>query len=402
MKKNNFGRELEIKNEFGVTLDEYKDLMLFHLEDYLFQTKFNDKVTNINIPALGINFSTEQRYALDLHSLFDIPQISFDERGCIYNNGEEGAYISPEFFEKCFIERVSDVWTSLYKLYMPRILIDRKKQAKRAELDVDELGEGKKQLQHIDFVDAYNKLVALRRLNQDLTQGLIGLGPNFSTTNSIINLRKIEIAAQIQKNIEYVLGEFSKEQYEEQSYDYSNDSFCESQEFKKLEEEHNRLFRNGPFVDPLEPSEWETRGRTYDEGTDEERENWKKEYQRLKQEFEAKGLENIKSEISTKVFPLSVIQKRVLDYLKTQIYRYDYQRNQGAPGNPYINELGLDKTAYYAHPADKHMPERLNRKLTSYDISDATSEDYDVLYGYMSDWYDELDENYSAGNYRRF
>lgn len=60
---------------------------------------------------------------------------------------------------------------------------------------------------------------------------------------------------------------------------------------------------------------------------------------------------------------------------------------QAPPGNPYINELGLDQTAYYAHPADKYLPERLSRIIISDEIMDATAEDYDMLYGNVSDGY---------------
>lgn len=383
MQKNMFGRELEEHFVPGLTLDDFKDLMLFHLEDYLYHNKFNDKVTNIDIPFLGVHIKTEKRYALDLRKFFAIPQFSFDTDGCVYNNGEESAYVSPEFFAKCFIERVINVWTALSTLYLPGI----KKGEGFEPTPVDEI-EFEKQFPHMDFVDIYNKLVAIKRINNDLTKGLIGLIPDYRDNDRILNLRKIEFAAQVQKDIEAVIELMREDAYQEKLYNFNNNEFWESDEFKKLDEEHSRLFRMGPFVDALEIPEWQERERSYDEGTDEERAAWRQSYNSLKEEYELKGLEKIKSSVSTQLFPLSVIQDNMFDYLKRQILTYNYERNVGAPGNPYINELGLDKTGYYAHPSDKYIPEKTSPKASVLEFDDVSSDDYDMLYGTYSD-YDE-------------
>lgn len=398
MEKIPFGKELEGNTNYGITLEDFKNLILYNLEDYLFETKFNDKVTNIDIPALGINLTTEKRYALDLRGYFNIPQFSFDTNGCLYNNGKEGAYVSPEFFGKCFIERTIDVWTSIAKLYSPRVKMDEQKD--------DSFGGGElgapilKKLDHIDFVDIYNKLVGLKRLNHNLTQGLIGLLPELNDKNRILYLRKIEIAAQIQKDIEFVINEIREETYNEKAYEYSDEDFYESDEYKNLEKEHNRLFRTGPFIAPIVEPEWQSKGRIYDEGTDEERENWRKQYESLKEEYRLKGMEKIKISISKQLFSLSEIQKRVIDYLKTKIYAFNYAKVKGAPGNPLINELGLDVTSYYAHPADKYIPSRTNNRLSSYDLFEADESDYDRIYGINND--DDFDDNYYIDSQRRF
>ena len=375
MRNNNFGKELEIKKDIGIKLDKYKDLLLFHLEDYLFKTKSKKLGTRIG------------KSILNLHELYDIPQISFNGQGCLYSNGKEGAYISPEFFGKCFIERFHDVYTALDTIYRPVI-------EKNMKHDISE-EEDDNQFQHIDFVKTYNVLVALKRRNEDLSKGLIGLREYFNTPDTITNLRKLIFASQVQKDIEAAIEKFKTEQLEEETWEYDNDDLYQSQEYKKLYEEHSRLFRNGPFIEAMEVKEWETKGRTYDEGTDEERDNWRKEYEELKEKFNKSSLESIKNEISTRSYPLSLIQKVVIDYLKIKMLKYDYRLNQSDPSNPYINELGLDDYSYYMHPADKHNRDRINRNLFG-DESDIEPEDYDMFYKEdATDNYDEFDEGYS-------
>lgn len=378
MEKSDFGRELEGRKEFFVTLDEFKDLILYYLEDYLFHTKLNDKVTNISIPALGINFSVDFKQALDLRLFFNIPQISFDEKGCLYNNGVESAYISPEFLAKCFIERVVDIWNFISKLYLPKVT-NNSKDKEDSERETFAQDKEKQQISHIDFVDSYNNLVDLKRTNNILTQGMVGLGENFNNAQSVTNLRKIEIAAEIQKDLEFVLGLISNELYEDELSDYGDD-FTQNDEYKVLKSEHDRLFKIGSIVAPLEPSEWEFTECIYDEGTDEERNEWQKKYNKFKEDIKTKKAGIVKKAISGRKFPLSELEKRVISYLKAKILVYDYRGNEGYPGNPYINELGLDKTSYYAHPADKYMPEKLSGWYR-YDDVDVTDEDYDMLYG---------------------
>lgn len=366
MEISTFGRELEGKKELFITLDEFKDLVLYYLEDYLFKTKLNDKVTNISIPALGINFSVDS--VIDLRLFLNIPQISFDEKGCLYSNGVESAYISPEFFAKCFIERIVDIWEFIPKLFLPP----------KTHNSED---KNEQQFSHLDFVDSYDKLADLKRTNNILTKGLVGLGKNFNNAQSITNLRKIEIAAEIQKDLEFILGAINDELYEDELNEHSDLDFTKSEEFKALKLEHDRLFRIGPIIAPLEPSEWEFTECIYDEGADEEREEWQKKYNKFKEELKTKKAEFIKKSIAERKFPLSVLEKRVIRYLKAKILVYDYERNEGYPDNPYTNELGLDKTSYYAHPADKYMPRRLSGQYAYDSILDVTEEDYDMLYG---------------------
>lgn len=396
--ENTFGRELEKKIEFGMKLGEFKDLILYTLEDYLFQTKFNDKVTNLNIPSLGIKYTVTERYALDLRGFFNIPQISFDGKGCIYNNGREGAYVSPEFFAKCFVERVFDVWTALSKLYLPKFLMEEETKSGKVNFDMPDDVENDNNKEksnnettkysHMDFVETYNSLVNLKKINNALSQGLVGIVRDLNVDiNTITFLRKLEFAAKFQKDVEFVLDKMIKEQYEEELFDFSNEDFYKSEEYKKLKKEHEKLFRIGPFIAPLEQEEWETKGKSYDYGTDEERENWKKRYEKLKSDFEKEGLVRIKENISQQSFSLSEIKKNLVDYWKVKIYTYNYPKNVGY--NPFINELGLDQIGYYAHPADKYIPERIyGRRMSEEYMEEIEAYDYNDFYGsYPSDSY---------------
>lgn len=396
--KSIFGKELEKKTEFVTKLDKFKDLILYLLEDYLFQTKFNDKVKHLNIPTLGINFTVKEQHALDLRGFFNIPQISFDEKGCIYNNGKEGAYISPEFFAKCFIERTINVLMSLSKLYLPKAIIEKemKGETRKVEIEFDDeeidnekSGKEKVEFPHMDFVETYNGFVNLKMINEALSQGLVGIVQDpINDVNSITFLRKLEFAARFQKDVEYVFDKIIKEKYEEELWDFDNDDFWKSDEFKVLEKEHDRLFRNGPFIAPLEEPEYACKGRSYDFGTDEEREDWKKRYEKSKSNFKKEGILKIRESVPQQAFSVSEIQKSLIDYWKKKIYVYNYPRNVG--DNPFINKLGLDETNYYAHPADKYMPERIRRKKRSDDWEeDITSDDYDSLYREIpKDYYD--------------
>ena len=63
-----------------------------------------------------------------------------------------------------------------------------------------------------------------------------------------------------------------------------------------------------------------------------------------------------------------------------------------------MNELGLNQTNYYAHPADKYMPERIFRKsIFGEYLDEIDPSDYDYLYGNVKE---EYDEEYSSGIYR--
>ena len=406
MNKKGFGKSLDKQLEYVIRLDDFKDLILYHLEDYLFHNKFNERVVHFSIPKLGINFRMTEKYALDLHDFFNIPQISFDERGCVYDNGRESAYISPEFFSKCFVERVTDVWEALAKLYLPKYLMEDEKTRFKEEDFEDTKHEEKNQektenkidFPHMDFVEAYSNLVNLHRLNQALSQGLVGLIGNPGTDiNTITFLRKLEFASKFQKDLESIFSKMQREEYyEEDLEECIYGDFCRSDEFKILEKEHERLFSYGNFVAPLEEPDWEIQDRIYDFGTDEEREDWKKRYKELKISFGEKGCQKMKEVILEKEFPISKIKKRLIDYWKIKIYAYNYPKILGC--NPLMNELGLNQTNYYAHPADKYMPERIFRKSVFGEYLDEIDpSDYDYLYGNVKE---EYDEEYSSGIYR--
>ena len=376
-----YGREADIKPKYVGTLKDFKTLILFPLEDYLFKTKFNDKTTEINIPALGLNITTKESNKLDLHSLFEVPNIEIDSNGCLYNYQGEEAYVSPEFFAKCFIERTMEVWMSLVKLYEPKMKNKEKNKTKIGE--DDNLNNKKTVLEHIDFIDVFNKLAAIKSLNQKNTQGLIGLIPNQDDRNRIINLRKIEIAASIQNCIEKAFDEIIKEF----QYDFEPEYYIyKSEEYKKLEAEHFKLFRSGPFIESMEREYFDDNRPEYDYGTDEQRNDWRKRYEAFKIKATKEAWESFNNEIPEYVYPLDDIQIRVINFLKSKIISHVY--NIKNHSNPLITPLGLDETTYFMHPNDKYNLER----LSYIDTEDFDAYSYDEHYiGYTD--YDEEAKN---------
>ena len=324
MERNSFGRELEKKSEFGTTLEGFKDFVLYHL-DYFFKLKSNEQSTKIQIPFLGEYVFLEK---INFNDLIDIPQLYFDEAGCIYSNGEEAVYVSPEYVAKCFIERIIRTYESLYSLYYPRIVLNESKE----ENHMEDLS-----LPNVDFVMIYNELVQTRRDNLKRTKGLVGLGPGYENSTAIINLRKLEYGAQIQEELEEAL------QYA----------------FRKLGEKD---YGEEVFYEEDIP-------------------------------------QYIIDEISSKVFPMKVIEKYVIDYFKMKIYLFDYQKRVGAKGNPYIDKLGLDVMPYYGHPADKYIFAKQRNWPDDYHLEECIPEDYDDLYiNPKSFWFGEVKLKDQYGN----
>lgn len=376
-----FGRQFDIKPVYALTLDTFEDLILYTLEDYLFQTKFNKETTKINIPFAGISITQTKYFKLDLRTYFDIPQFSFDENGCLYKEGNEAAYVSPEFFAKCFIERSLEVWMALITLC--KFQVQEKALREQGEIVTENL-KGKKVFAHLDFIDIYNSLIAIKDVNQISTEGLIGLPLDINDKNKATMLRKIELAAIVQKCLQASLKEIKEYLFD--YYQEEFNSFCQSDVYKKLEEEHDRLFRNGAFIEALEPTEW-NRMETYDLGTDEERKQWQEDYQKAKKTYEEKDKKDCMIKVNSEVFSIEEIQRIILDYFKRQIIAYDYRRF--APSdNPYLTPLGLDRISYYAHPADKHIPGRTDG-FSSSELKEMDSEYYNDMYSPRPEYYDD-------------
>jgi len=367
-----FGREFDKKAELSSTLDEYKNMMLFFLEDFLFHFKLEPKQTNITISAWGVESTCTSRY-IPREFLY-LPQISFDDYGCLYTNGDESAYISPEFFAKCFLQRVVDVHNAFFTLNYPYNVMKNKKEDEK-DNSAPFWPDFKS---HADFIKIYNEIVEQKRKNSDLTKGLIGIVPDLQDRNYITILRKIQVAAQVQRNIEYIIEKIKEQELDEMLFEYSNDDFYQSDEFKKLEEEHRRLFRSGSFFAPMEMPEWEQKNWIYDEGTDEERNAWRTKYNESKSDYYKLGVFKIKQNINNKLFPINYINKEIIDYLKEKIYS-----NLGN-SNGYIDKFGLDETAYYSHPTDKYIPELLLNKKSIFD-GEISSDDYDEFYDYAEE-----------------
>ena len=362
-----FGREFDKKNELSSTLDEYKDMMLFFLEDFLFHFKLEPKNTYISIPAFGFSSVSSSEYIP--RSYLYLPQISFDDYGCLYTNEDDSAYISPEFFAKCFLQRVVDVHNAFFTLNYPYIVMKKNKDDEK-DKSFPFLPNFKS---HVDFIKIYDEIVEQKRKNSDLTKGLIGIVPDLQDRNYITILRKIQVAAQVQRDIEYIIEKIKKQEFDEMLFEYSNDDFYQSDEFKKLEDEHRKLFRSGSFFAPMEMPEWDQKNWNYDEGTDEERNAWRTKYNKIKHAYYKVGIIKIKMNINKKIFPINYINKEIIDYLKEKIYT-----NKGNQYG-YIDKFGLDETAYYSHPTDKYIPELLSNKKSIFD-GDISSNDYDEFY----------------------
>lgn len=166
-----FGLEFDTKEVYATSLDGFADLVLYTLEDFLFKTKFNDKKSTIYIPFAGVKITQEKKFELDIRKYFNIPQFTFDTNGCLYQEGERKVYVSPEYFAKCFIERAIDVWLALVTLYKLQI----KSRKETGQSIVCEDLKGKKAFPHVNFVEIYNYLIAIKGVNQLSNKGLIGL-----------------------------------------------------------------------------------------------------------------------------------------------------------------------------------------------------------------------------------
>lgn len=387
---NVFGREFDKKVELSSTLDEYEDMMLFFLEDFLFHFKLEPKKTYISIPALGISYETTKKYAL--RDYLYLPQISFDDYGCLYTNGDESAYISPEFFAKCFLQRIVDVHNAFLILDYPNDVM-KNKDKKDENIDVGSLDDSLfKFKSHVNFIEIYNKIIEQKRKNNDLTKGLIGIVPDLHDRNYITNLRKIQFAAEVQSYIEKIINEIRQQEFEHMLFEYNEDDFYQSNEFKKLEEEHNKLFRSGPFIAPIEMPEWEKNNWNYDEGTDEERDDWVRKYNKAKEIYYKKGILKIKGNINKKKYSFNYLNKEVIDFLKVKIV----SSLGNEPG--YIDEFGLDKTAYYSHPTNKLIPELLTNKRSfstgrNISMNDLSADYYDEFYDYAGEFIDNNNNN---------
>lgn len=356
----NYGREYH--TDFGFTVKEFKEFLMLNLKKYLFEPK---------------------------SAIFEIPNISIDENGCLYSEGQDKVYVSPEYFTKKFIERTMEVYRALSVL--------NPFQDNSMKVSYDKF---KKTGSSIDnYVGIYNVLATLRKRNQQISKGLIGLGENIKIPNTVINLRKIEIAASAQRDIETVLDSFLNAAKNDlkMNCDYN---YYDEPEYKELEKEHHRLFKKGSFIDAMERPDYlyKNDDSSYDEGTAEDRDNWEKKYNDFKERYKKEQERLLEEEIDNKVFSASLLQDIIIKYLKVKIIADDSSTRVGDPKNPYIDSLGLDQIAYHAHPSDKYS----HRRNESYeDLNDINPEQYDYLFGYQTSESDELLE-YAEDYYHTF
>lgn len=269
-------------------LEFYKDVILFFLEDYFFDNKFKKDDLIIRLP--WITFCT----GYDMHPIkksLNLNMFKINENGIEYNERNNYALVSPDFFLKIFIERITEI------TYAQEIL-DKYKPCKNKEKFEDTEGEpaGINFEDHIDFIKYYEFSKAMHRDIKAKTKGRKG----FVIKNRAVRLRKIEIGAHIQKFIE--------------------------DEFKLIEKEYGQeLLARGYF------------GNLNDEDS-----------KIMSRDALSEARFRLKHYA---LFDMKELTTRLSNSLKRRISKYEYPDSDGR--NIKINDIGLDEMYFFAHPSDK-------------------------------------------------
>ncbi len=379
MERKNYGMEFDRHTELVSTLHDFEDFLLFFLEDSLFKNKFNNKQTIIDIPILGKRIIETNSFSLDMRKLLDIPNFSIDGNGILFNSNGDKAYVSPDFYAKCFIEKTMDAFNLLMKLFPKHTNIGGESLLPDGEL------------KHIDFIDTYNKLKILKNINEINTKGAIGLVPDYSENERILYFRKIEIGTEIQKAIKKVFEKILSDCISDFESNMELEEF-NKEEYDKLEKEHNYLFSSGAFTDAWFLEEWELKNKFYDNGTDEQRKMWLLKFKEFRKKAEEWEFKIFVEKVKNSNYLVTRLQREIITYLKFKIINYDY--NKKNHGNYFLTELGLDDIPYYAHPNDKYNPKRFNI-IPDYSYDEYCTETAEE----SSEFYDEIYSGTNNSNY---
>lgn len=272
------------------SLKLYKDMTLFLLEDYFFNNKFKKDDLIIRLP--WITFWT----GYDMHPIkkaLNLNMFKINESGIEYNERNNYALVSPDFFCKIFIERITEISYA-------HAILDKYKPCKCEEIEIVKDEEGTPGFidfeDHIDFIKFYEFAKAMHRDIKTKTKGRKG----FVIKNRAVRLRKLEIGAHIQKFIE--------------------------DEFKLIEEDYGKeLLARGYFGD------------LNDEDS-----------KRMSRDALSEARFRLKHYA---LFDMKELTTRLSNSLKRRISKYEYPDSDGR--NIKINDIGLDEMYFFAHPSDK-------------------------------------------------
>ena len=291
MNFDDFGFMCEKKVSVSTSLNFYKDVTLFLLEDYFFNNKFKEAKENVMIRLPWITFWT----GYDMHPIkkaLNLNMFKINELGIEYNEKNNYALVSPDFFCKVFIERITEI-TYAYAI------LDKYKpcNCKEEKVDIEEGSPGIIDFEdHIDFIKYYEFAKAMHLDIKSKTKGRKG----FVTKNRAVFLRKLEIGAHIQKFIE--------------------------DEFKSIEEDYGNEFLVGCNGN-ISEKKWEMiKGDAQDEA------KYRLTYYAM--------------------FDMQELSTRLSDSLKRRIVKYRYPDSNDRDIK--INAIGLDEMWFFAHPSDKY------------------------------------------------
>lgn len=373
---NSFGRDLEIKKEPATTVMDFREILLCHLEGYLFNTNPTEKIINIKVPAIGLEINRTVKSKIT-HEMINIPHFSFSEKGCKYSENGESVYVSPAYFAKCFIERIVEALNITPRKYI------RKPNNADPDLISSPILLFKN---HINFKDIYDKLITLKKVYDINTCGAGMFVPEVIDRKNADILIKFKIAAYIQDGIDFVIEDLRKQI--EQDYFYNLSRYIEDSSHSELMSEYYRLFRTRGYIRPLRdyPEDYiniQTQG-NYTEGTDAEREAWKEKLQAYMDKCKELSFERLKNERHL-IHNLAV---PFVNYFKIDIVAHDWKSTRpDRYGVSKKDEFGLDIPLHFGHPSDiNHLERPLPNNYADYD--DCVSL-YDKLYNPESYAYDQ-------------
>lgn len=187
----NYGFMCEKDTILVASLQNYKDMVLFLLEDFFFHNKLKKEEDIVSLP--WITFITGYNMK-PLKEAINLDMFKINPLGIEYQENRNYANVSPDFFAKIFIERFTEV------MYAYAVLDKYQKcSSSETEEEVDEeKGIPIHFEDHIDFIEYYEFAKAMQGDILTATKGRYGL---YNKSRAGL-LRRLEIGAYIQQFIE--------------------------------------------------------------------------------------------------------------------------------------------------------------------------------------------------------